>query len=119
LRREHSAAGLVSIGDHNGVRPAGGELALRHAALSGVPVAKLARGGSVAPDPDALFLDGGTLDANRVARVLTHCLELHGPSPVAIDPEHPTAAELAAIRAHLLKFQEAIVAESRSLLAAR
>ena len=119
LRQDYVVAGLVSIGDHNGMRLAGGELALRHAALSGVPVAKLARDGSVAADPDALFLDGGRRDANQVARVLVHCLEQFGPSPVAANPDRPTARELDAIRAHLRKFQEALVADDRPRLAAR
>ena len=117
LQREHRAAGLVSVGDHNGLLRSGGERALRRVVLTGVPVVKLARGGSVAPDPETLFLDAGTLDEARATRVLTRCLELYGAPPIAADPEHPTAGELTVIRAHLRRFQEMFARENTPLVA--
>ena len=119
LQHAHTAAGLVSVGDHNGILRCGGERALRRVVLTGVPVAKLARGGTVAPDPDALFLDAGALDEARAARVLAHCLELYGAPPAAANPEQPDAGELAAIRAHLRPFQDAFARENPPLVAMR
>lgn len=119
LRREHAAAGLVSVGDHNGTRLCGGEHALRRAALTGLPVVKIARGGEVAADPDALFIDAGRLGEEQAGRVLRRCLELYGAPPVAIDPERPTGKELNAIRAHLRRFQAAFALEQGLLVAAK
>jgi hypothetical protein len=119
LQRDHAVAGLLSIGDHNGLRQCGGETALRRAALSGLPVVKLAPRGEVASTPDALFIDGGTLTEELAGLVLKKCLALFGAPPAAADPERPTARELAAIRAHLRSFQEAFASTSRTLVAAR
>lgn len=105
VQRTHRTAGVVSVGDRHGARPAGGERALQQAALSGVPVVKLAPGGSVAPAPHGLFLDGGSLDADHARDLLLHCLERYGPPPAARNPAAPSAAEFAAIRVHLEAFQ--------------
>jgi hypothetical protein len=119
LQHSHTAAGLVCVGDHNGILRSGGERALRVAALTGVPVAKLAHGGEVAPDPDALFLDAHKLNEADAARVLKHCLEQYGPPPASANPSHPTARELAAIRAHLLPFQAAFALAAGPVVAVR
>lgn len=105
LRRAHTAAGLVSVGDHNGTLQCGGERALRRAALSGVPVVKIARGGEVAATPDGLFLDAGRLPEAQAVVVLERCLALYGTPAPALNPDQPTQRELAAIRAHLRNFQ--------------
>src|SRR3954471_21244161 len=44
LQQWAQAAGLLAVGDHNGLLRAGGERALRRVALSGVVVAKIAPG---------------------------------------------------------------------------
>ena len=119
LQREHAVAGLVSVGDRNGVRQCGGETALRRAALSGLPVVKLAPQGEVAVTPDAIFIDGGALNAEHARRWLKTCLERFGAPPAAADPERPTPRELGAIRAHLRSFQDAFASASRPLVAAR
>lgn len=105
VQRAHRTAGVVSVGDRHGARPAGGERALQLAALTGVPVVKLAPGGSVAPAPHGLFLDGGALEADHARDLLLHCLDRYGPPPAARDPAAPTAAEVSAIRGHLEAFQ--------------
>lgn len=105
LRRAHAAAGLVSVGDHNGTLQCGGERALRRVALTGVPVVKLARGGDVAATPDGLFLDAGRLSEDQAVNVLTRCLTLYGAPPPAANPDKPSARELAGIRAHLRSFR--------------
>jgi hypothetical protein len=90
------------------MRPVGGERALWRATLTGVPVVKLAPHGEVAPAPEGLFLNCGTLSEEKASRILTECLERLGAPPAAANAEHPTAAELAAIRRHLRPFQAAL-----------
>jgi hypothetical protein len=107
LQHAHRAAGIVGVGDRHGLFVTGAERALHLLALQGVPVAKLARGGDVAADPDQLFLNASGLSETEASELLTRCLERHGTPPVAINPERPTAAELAAIRSHLQPFREA------------
>jgi len=119
LERAYRAVGLVSVGDHNGMLPAGGEHALRQVALSGVPVVKLARGGDVAATPDGLFLDAGRLPEEQAMRVLVRCLELYGAPPAAHDPQHPTSRELTAIREHLRPFQETLAIAASPQVALR
>jgi hypothetical protein len=119
LRRTCQAAALVSVGDRNGVRRSGGEKALAHAALSGLPVARLAPGGVVAALPLGIFLDGGTLSPEHTQRVLEQCLSRHGAPPAAADPERPTDRELAAIRAHLQPYQAALNLAASSVVAQR
>jgi hypothetical protein len=119
LERAHRAAGLVSVGDHNGMLLVGSEHALRQVALSGVPVVKLARGGEVAATPDGVFLDGGRLTEAQAASVLEHCLELYGAPPAAADPQHPTSRELTAIRDHLRVYQETLTRAASPQVALR
>ena len=119
LQRTGHAAGLLAVGDHNGVLRAGGERALRRVALSGVVVAKLARGGEVAWAPDQLYVDAGRLNEARAQGVLARALELHGAPPSAADPDQPTAREIGAIQAHLRKLQAVFALEAGAQLALR
>jgi hypothetical protein len=108
LQRAHRAAGVVAVGDRSGILRSGGERALRHVTLAGIPVVKLAPDGEVLVVRDILFLNGGTLNPTLAATTLTRCLELHGSPPAAENPERPTPIELAAIRIHLRPFQAAL-----------
>jgi hypothetical protein len=119
LQREHRVAGLVGVGDRHGMFLAGAESALRLLACRGLPVAKLARGSDLAPDPERIFLDATGLAEAEAAALLARCLEKHGPPPVAANPEAPTAREVAAIRAHLRPFHEAFALAAAPRLAAR
>jgi len=119
LRHAHAAAGLISVGDHNGSLQCGGERALRWAALAGVSVVKLAPGGEVAADPDQLFVDAGHLTEEQAHLVLRQCLERYGPPPAAADPARPTKNELAAIHSHLRRFQTAFAMEGVAIVAAK
>ncbi|MFZ9839653.1 MAG: hypothetical protein ACO3JJ_14090 [Opitutaceae bacterium] len=119
LQRGSGAVGLVCVGDRHGHRAGGGERALRRAARSGVVVVKLAPGGVVAPCADGLFLDGGALGAEEARGILGAALARHGPPPGAAEPERPTAGELAAIRAHLARFQTLLTAAAGARYAAR
>ncbi len=119
LQREHRAAGLVAVGDRNGMLRSGGERALRRIVLTGVAVVKLAPGGEIAASDHDVFLSGGVLDAAAASNVLLQCLKRFGAPPGVSDPENPTKPELAAIRAHLQPFQQALALASGSLLASR
>jgi hypothetical protein len=107
LQRENRAAGIVGVGNRHGLFLTGAERALRLLALRGVPVAKLARNGQVAADPEQLFLDASGLTESEASTLLRRCLEKHGAPPAAANPDQPTARELASIRAHLQPFREA------------
>ena len=61
LQRTCRAAGLLAVGDHNGVLRGGGERALRRLAVTGVVVVRLAPKGEVAPMPDHVFVDAKLL----------------------------------------------------------
>jgi hypothetical protein len=119
LQHNHRSAGIVGVGDRHGLFVAGAERALRQLALRGIPVAKLARGGDVASDPDRLFLDATGLTEAEASNVLVHCLERHGTPPAATNPEQPTARELASIRAHLQPFRDALAVAAAPRLANR
>lgn len=119
LQREHRAAGLVAVGDRNGMLRSGGERALRRIVLTGVAVVKLAPGGEIVASEHDVFLSGGALDADAASNVLLHCLQRFGAPPAVNDPENSTLPELAAIRAHLQPFQQALALASGALLASR
>jgi L-asparaginase len=119
LQRSHRAAAIVGVGDRHGLFVAGAERALRMLTLRGMPVAKLARGGDVAADPDQLFLDATGLTEAEASSVLVRCLEHHGTPPPAANPEQPTTRELVAIRAHLQPFREALAVAAAPRLANR
>jgi hypothetical protein len=118
LKRAHRIAGLISVGDRHGMRPCGGEHALSRAALTGISVVKLARGGEVASTPDDLFLDAGSLTEEQARATLERCLKQFGAPPAAVDPENPTPQEFTSIRAHLRRFREAFDLASAPRLAA-
>ena len=117
LQRDHRVAGIVGVGNRHGMFVSSAERALRHLALRGFPIAKLAQGGDVAADPDQLFLDAAGLSENEAAAILARCLERHGTPPKAANPEMPTSRELAAIRKHLQPFREAFAVAASPRLA--
>jgi hypothetical protein len=119
LQREHHSAAVIAVGGRHGLFTAGAERALRFVALRGVPVARLASGGELALDPDALFLDCGHLSESDAAAVIERCLNRLGSPPMAADPDHPTSHELAAIRAYLAPFRKAILIASGPRLTVR
>lgn len=119
LQREHRVAGFVAVGDRHGMLRSGGERALRRIVLTGIAVVKLAPGGEIAASDRDVFLRGGALDAPAASLVLRQCLEHFGAPPPVSDPDNPTAQELAAIRAHLEPFQQALALASGAQLARR
>ncbi len=119
LQRTSPLAGIVGVGDRNGVFQAGAERALRVAALSGVPVLKLAASGTVTANPDALFIDVGPLSEANATRALAAALERLGAPPAAVDPLRPTLAELVAVRTHAARLRQHIATSSGLALVAR
>ena len=73
---------------------------------SGMPVARVGRGNNegFAPARDR-FIGGGNLTATKARLLLMACLMKFGSLPPASDPDHPTEAELAAIRKKLAEYQ--------------
>jgi hypothetical protein len=82
--------------------------ALRRAALSGMPVARVGRGhheGFTPGNPNDLFIEGSNLTATKARLLLMACLMKFGGLPLPQDRDHPTAAELDAIRAKVTSYQ--------------
>jgi len=108
--RNHPLAGFVveatapygataSVEDH----------ALRIAALSGMPVVRVGRGGTEGWVPQArmrLAVAGANLSATKARILLMACLLRFGAWPAALDPEHPTSEEVAAIETAAARYQE-------------
>ena len=119
LQRDHRVAGIVGVGNRRGMFVTSAERALRLLALRGFPIAKLAREGDVAADPDGLFLDAKGLSETEACTILAQCLERHGAPPAASNADSPTARELHSIRAHLEPFREAFSRVASPRLAAK
>jgi hypothetical protein len=105
LQKAGARCGLIVVGNRRGVLQSGGERALRRLACSGMIVVRVAAGGEVTAIPDALHIDAGELTPEVAQQRLAEGLERYGPAPDPRDPGHPTAAELAAIQAHLKQLQ--------------
>ena len=84
------------------------EAVLRRATLSGMPVVKVGRGnaeGMVDPARATLAIAGSNLTATKARLLLMACLLRFGSLPPAVDPTHPTPAELEAVQAKLSEYQ--------------
>ena len=82
--------------------------ALRRAALSGMPVARVGRGSHEAFTPvntNDLFIEGSNLTAPKARMLLMACLLRFGALPLPADRDNPTAPELDAIRAKVAIYQ--------------
>ena len=77
------------------------------AALSGIPVAKVGRGAPEGfADPHEFQIAASNLTATKARLLLMACLLKFGSLPAAKDPEHPSGAELDAVRKAVAAFQE-------------
>lgn len=117
LQRQHRAAGLVVVGDRNGMLRSGGERALRMVVYTGLAIVKLAPGGVVAQGEAEVFLTAENLAPDQAEAVLRACLARYGAPPAAAAPERPTAAEIAAIRTHLRPFQAELLRAASATVA--
>ena len=73
---------------------------------SGMPVARVGRGNNDGfTPPRDRFIGGRNLTATKARLLLMACLMKFGSLPPAADPDHPTEAELAAIRSKVAAYQ--------------
>ena len=82
--------------------------ALRRAALTGMPVARVGRGnheGFTPANPTDLFIEGSNLTATKARLLLMACLMKFGSLPLPADRDHPNDAELDAIRTKVAAYQ--------------
>jgi hypothetical protein len=76
------------------------------ALFSGLPSVRVGRGSSEGfADPHPLFIAGSNLTATKARMLLMACLLKFGSPPIAVDPAHPTTAEVAATQAALKAYQ--------------
>ncbi len=120
LVKQAPLSGIVSVGNRHGRLQPETESALQRTALLGIPVVKVATHGQVIHDEDNLFIEAGGLTEGPAEAVLSNCLARWGALPPVRNLDQPTAAELAAIRAHLASFQSAFdAADAASRVALR
>lgn len=80
--------------------------AMLRAVHCGMPVVRVGRGNNEGFTPPAdRFIGGRNLTATKARLLLMACLMRFGGLPPAVDPDRPTEAELAAIRAKLADYQ--------------
>ena len=103
-------AGFVIEGFTPYGRPAS---AARHrlmlrAVYSGLPVVRVGRGNTegFVPLHDPDFIGGSNLTATKARLLLMACLMKFGSLPPATDPDHPTAAESAAVHDKVAAYQK-------------
>ena len=85
------------------------EAALEIAALSGMPVVRVARGDEwtmVRPNPSNLTVEGNNLSPLKARLLLMAALMKFGSPPVAADPRNPTQAEKKAVQDKMNQYQE-------------
>jgi L-asparaginase len=76
------------------------------ALFSGLPSVRVGRGSPEGfADPHPLFIAGSNLTATKARMLLMACLLKFGSLPIAVDPAHPTTAEVAATQAALKAYQ--------------
>lgn len=110
LQEKYPLAGIVAEGSapFASLSPSQNQ-ALVRAVYRGLPVVTTARGnasGLVRVNPNNPFIEGNNLTATKARLLLTAAIMKFGMLPHAADPEHPTAAELNAIRAKINLYQE-------------
>jgi L-asparaginase/Glu-tRNA(Gln) amidotransferase subunit D len=97
-----------------GVSPYGNPMeslaaALKRAILAGMPVVRVGRGNaegfSKPSSTTDLSIAGSNLTATKARLLLMACLMKFGSLPPVADPDHPTDAELTAIKARLIEYQ--------------
>jgi L-asparaginase len=74
---------------------------------SGLPVVRVGRGNPerLVPLHDPFFIGGSNLTATKARLLLMACLMKFGSLPPAVDPDHPTSEEAAAIREKIAVYQ--------------
>jgi L-asparaginase len=84
-------------------------VALKRAALTGLPVVRVGRGNAEGftkpPGASDLAISGSNLTATKARLLLMACLMKFGSLPPVADLDHPTESELKAIKAKLAEYQ--------------
>jgi hypothetical protein len=84
-------------------------LALRRAALCGMPIVRVGRGNAEGfappPRPRDLAVMGSNLTATKARLLLMACMLRYGSPPPAANPDAPTDGETTAIRSKLAEYQ--------------
>jgi L-asparaginase len=97
-----------------GVSPYGNPMeslaaALKRAILAGMPVVRVGRGNAEGftkpPSGSDLTIAGSNLTATKARLLLMACLMKFGSLPPVADPNHPTDAELKAIKSRTIEYQ--------------
>ena len=108
--REAPLAGFVAEGSAPfGAVSQSVDAALKRAIFSGMPVVKVGRGntaGFVEKGRDPLAIAGSNLTATKARLLLMACLMKLGCLPCAADAANPTPAEVDAVKAKLVQYQE-------------
>jgi hypothetical protein len=82
-------------------------IALERAVLRGLPVVRVGRGSIEGfTTPSNFFIGGSNLTATKARLLLMASIMKLGTLPVPADPDHPTDAEMKAIRAKMAQYQE-------------
>jgi len=80
---------------------------LTKAVMCGIPVTRVGRGATQGfADPGEFQISGANLTGTKARLLLMACLLKFGSLPAATDPDNPTQAEQAAIRAAIEPYQE-------------
>ncbi|MDB6128209.1 MAG: hypothetical protein JWM35_2105, partial [Verrucomicrobia bacterium] len=106
---ESPLAGVVAESVQGGHFSAVEVAALEQLVRRGVPVVKVFRGATgsfVYPSAGNLLIEGSNLNASKARVLLMACLLRFGALPPAENPGNPTAAELAATREKIARYQE-------------
>jgi len=108
----HALAGVVGIGNRNGAFLPAAEQALSRAVAMGLPVVKVSLSGVLETNSENFFIEAGALTADEARAALAECLVTLGALPPARNPLAPSATELQAIHAKLLRYQRIFDAKS-------
>jgi hypothetical protein len=105
LRQHHGRAGIVAVGNVNGLLQPATHEALTRAACMGVAIVRIVGAKQPLVVPYDFFIEAPAQPALVVEKILADCLVRFGAPPAAANPAYPTAAESAAIRRVLSRYQ--------------
>ena len=105
LRQHYRRAGIVAVGNADGLLQPATQDALTRAALMGVAVVRIVGATKPRAVPDNLFIEAAAQPALVVEKLLADCLVRFGAPPAAANPARPTPAEKAALRRVLSRYQ--------------
>ncbi len=105
LRQAHRRAGIVAVGNADGLLQPATQDALTRAVFMGVTVVRIVGATKPLGVTNDLFVEAAAQPALVVEKLLADCLIRFGAPPAAANPARPTPAETAAIRRVLSRYQ--------------